>query len=101
MHAETGKKHLLLGGFAGRVEGYTTSESERLLSIFDSYVTRSENTVRWQWREGDVVIWDNLATQHYAIADYENQHRVVRRVTLGKDVPVNKDNESSRLLIKK
>ena len=101
VHAETGKRHLLLGGFAGRVEGYTTSESERLLSIFDSYVTRLENTVRWQWSEGDVVIWDNLATQHYAIADYEDQHRVVRRVTVGKDVPVNKENESSKLVIKK
>ncbi|MEV5112954.1 TauD/TfdA dioxygenase family protein [Peribacillus frigoritolerans] len=101
VHAETGKRHLLLGGFAGRVEGYTTSESERLLSIFDSYVTRLENTVRWQWSEGDVAIWDNLATQHYAIADYGNQHRVVRRVTVGKDVPVNKENESSRLIIKK
>lgn len=101
VHAETGKRHLLLGGFAGRVEGYTTSESERLLSIFDSYVTRLENTVRWQWSEGDVAIWDNLATQHYAIADYGDQHRVVRRVTVGKDVPVNKENESSRLIIKK
>ncbi|MET1177160.1 TauD/TfdA family dioxygenase [Peribacillus simplex] len=101
VHAETGKRHLLLGGFAGRVEGYTTSESERLLSIFDSYVTRLENTVRWQWSEGDVVIWDNLATQHYAIADYGDQHRVVRRVTVGKDVPVNKENESSKLIIKK
>ncbi|MGE6609828.1 TauD/TfdA dioxygenase family protein [Peribacillus sp. NPDC076916] len=101
VHAETGKRHLLLGGFAGRVEGYTTSESERLLSIFDSYVTRLENTVRWQWSEGDVVIWDNLATQHYAIADYGDQHRVVRRVTVGKDVPVNKENESSTLIIKK
>ncbi|WP_285768378.1 TauD/TfdA family dioxygenase [Peribacillus sp. SI8-4] len=101
VHAETGKRHLLLGGFAGRVEGYTTSESERLLSIFDSYVTRLENTVRWQWSEGDVVIWDNLATQHYAIADYADQHRVVRRVTVGKEIPINKENESSRLLTKK
>ncbi|MFJ7938621.1 TauD/TfdA dioxygenase family protein [Peribacillus sp. NPDC096622] len=101
VHAETGKRHLLLGGFAGRVEGYTTSESERLLSIFDSYVTRLENTVRWQWSEGDVAIWDNLATQHYAIADYGDRHRVVRRVTVGKDIPVNKENESSRLIIKK
>lgn len=100
VHAETGKKHLLLGGFAGRIEGYTTSESERLLSIFDSYVARLENTVRWQWSEGDVVIWDNLATQHYAIADYEDQ-RIVRRVTVGKDIPVNQQNEPSKLLIKK
>ncbi|GKU84709.1 TauD/TfdA family dioxygenase [Niallia sp. NCCP-28] len=100
VHAETGKKHLLLGGFAGRLEGYTASESERLLSIFDAHVTRLENTVRWQWSEGDVAIWDNLATQHYAIADYD-EHRVVRRVTVGNNVPVNQNNESSSLIQKK
>jgi taurine dioxygenase len=101
VHAETGKKHLLLGGFAGKIEGYTTSESERLLSIFDSYVTRLENTVRWKWKEGDVAIWDNLATQHYAVADYGNYHRVVRRVTVGKNVPVSQNNEASSLIDKK
>ena len=31
-----------------------------------------EHTVRWRWRLGDVAIWDNQATQHYAIADYGN-----------------------------
>ncbi|MEG1454909.1 MAG: TauD/TfdA family dioxygenase, partial [Comamonas sp.] len=41
-----------------------------------------ENTVRWRWSEGDVAIWDNRATQHYAINDYGDQHRVVRRVTV-------------------
>ena len=91
---------MLLGGFVGKLEGYSTSESEKLFSIFQSYVTRLENTVRWQWTEGDVVIWDNLATQHYAIADYEDQ-RVVRRVTVGKDVPVNLENVASTLISKK
>jgi alpha-ketoglutarate-dependent sulfate ester dioxygenase len=100
VHAETGKKHLLLGGFVGKFVGYSTSESEKLFSIFQSYVTRLENTVRWQWTEGDVVIWDNLATQHYAIADY-TEKRVVRRVTVGKGVPVNVENVPSTLLIKK
>ncbi|WP_438346949.1 TauD/TfdA dioxygenase family protein [Paenibacillus sp. FA6] len=97
IHAETGKKHLLLGGFVNKLEGYKTSESEHLLSIFNSYVERLENTVRWQWTEGDVVIWDNLATQHYAIADYE-ERRIVRRVTVGKNVPVNQRNEASKLV---
>ncbi|KKB33522.1 TauD/TfdA dioxygenase family protein [Bacillus thermotolerans] len=101
IHPETKKKHLLLGGFAGRIDGYTTSESERLLSIFDSYVTRLENTVRWKWSEGDIVIWDNLATQHYAVADYTDQHRIVRRVTVGSHVPVNEAGEASSLLSKK
>ncbi|MNZ56821.1 putative dioxygenase [compost metagenome] len=100
VHAETGKKHLLLGGFVKKLIGFSSSESQRLLSIFNSYVERLENTVRWQWTEGDVVIWDNLATQHYAIADYE-EHRVVRRVTVGKDVPVSLLNESSTLIDQK
>lgn len=94
IHAETGKKHLLLGGFVKKLAGFSSGDSQRLLSIFNSYVERLENTVRWQWSEGDVVIWDNLATQHYAIADYE-EHRVVRRVTVGKEVPVNVENEPS------
>lgn len=100
VHGETGKKHLLLGGFVGKLDGYSTSESEKLFSILQSYVTRLENTVRWKWSEGDIVIWDNLATQHYAIADYED-HRVVRRVTVGKHMPINKNNQSSTLISQK
>jgi hypothetical protein len=91
VHPETGKKHLLLGGFAKKIDGYSSSESESLLSIFQSYVTRLENTVRWKWTEGDVEIWDNFATQHYPISDYK-EHRVVRRVTVGKGVPVSQNN---------
>ena len=91
---------MLLGGFAGQLEGYSKSESENLISIFQSYVTRLENTVRWKWTEGDLVIWDNLATQHYAVADYEDR-RIVRRVTVGKNVPVNQENEASKLVSKK
>lgn len=100
VHAETGKKHLLLGGFVNKLEGFSSSESEKIRSIFNAYVERLENTVRWQWTEGDVVIWDNLATQHYAIADYD-ERRVVRRVTVGKNIPVNQHQEASTLITKK
>lgn len=97
VHEETGKKHLLLGNFAQRLSGHSSWESESLIGTFQSYVTRPENTVRWQWSEGDVAIWDNLATQHYAVDDY-TEHRVVRRVTVGKSVPKNLEGESSELL---
>ncbi|MNO50732.1 putative dioxygenase [compost metagenome] len=100
VHAETGKKHLLLGNFAQKLFGYSTNESESLIHILQSYVTRLENTVRWQWAEDDVVIWDNLATQHYAIDDYDQQ-RVVRRVTVGKNVPRSQQGETSELFYKK
>jgi alpha-ketoglutarate-dependent taurine dioxygenase len=37
--------------------------------MLQDHVTRLENTVRWRWSAGDVVIWDNRATQHKAIDD--------------------------------
>ena len=55
------------------------------------HVTRLENMVRWRWSTGDVVIWDNRATQHKAIDDYGDQPRIVRRVTIDGPVSVGID----------
>jgi taurine dioxygenase len=63
--------------------------------LLQDHITRLENTVRWRWSVGDVVIWDNRATQHYAINDYGDQHRVVRRVTVDGDIPVGIDGRQS------
>jgi alkyl sulfatase len=52
---------------------------------------RLGNTVRWRWSAGDVVIWDNRATQHKAIDDYGDQPRTVRRVTIDGPVSVGLD----------
>ena len=41
-----------------------------------------EHIVRWHWPTGDVAIWDNRATQHYAVNDYGRAHRVAQRVTV-------------------
>lgn len=95
VHPETGERHLLLGGFVKKIIGYSSSDSARLFSIFQDHITRLENTVRWRWSVGDVAIWDNRATQHYAISDYGDQHRVVRRVTVAGDVPVSVDGRRS------
>src|ERR1700722_5431806 len=81
VHPETGEPALLLGGFAQRLGGHTLSEAGALIPILQAYVARPENVVRWHWQEGDVAIWDNRATQHYAIADYEDQRRRMQRVT--------------------
>lgn len=95
VHPETLEPALLLGGFAHRLVGHPTNESVDILRTLQSYVTRPENTVRWRWREGDVTIWDNRATQHYALADYAGQRRKVQRVTTGGDVAVGLDGSTS------
>jgi taurine dioxygenase len=58
-------------------------------------VTCLENTVRWRWTPGDLAIWDNRATQHYAIDDYGDLPRRMHRVTVAGDVPVGVDGRRS------
>jgi alpha-ketoglutarate-dependent sulfate ester dioxygenase len=62
-----------------------------LFAMLQDHVTQLENTVRWRWSTGDVAIWDNRATQHKAIDDYDNQPRIVRRVTIDGPVSVGID----------
>jgi taurine dioxygenase len=97
VHPETGERTLVAGHFIKNFIGYNTQDSDHLFAIFQNHITRLENTVRWRWSEGDVAIWDNRATQHYAINDYGDQHRVVRRVTVAGDVPVSVDGQRSRV----
>ena len=98
VHPETGEPALLLGGFAQRLVGHPTAESVDILRTLQAYVTRPENSVRWKWREGDVVVWDNRSTQHYAVADYGKQRRKVQRVTTAGDPAVGLDGSTSRAI---
>ena len=97
VHPETGERTLVSGHFIKNFIGYNTQDSDHLFAIFQNHITRLENTVRWHWAAGDVAVWDNRATQHYAINDYGDQHRVVRRVTVAGDVPVAVDGQRSRV----
>ena len=95
VHPVTGERALLLGHFFKSFIGVDEAESKALFRAFQDHITRLENTVRWRWAVGDVVVWDNRATQHYAINDYGDQLRVVRRVTVDGDVPVALDGRRS------
>ncbi|MHC6227970.1 TauD/TfdA dioxygenase family protein [Pseudomonas sp. X10] len=100
VHPISGERTLLLGHFVKHLKGYSKSDSAHLFAVLQSHVTRLENTVRWRWQAGDVAIWDNRATQHYAVDDYGTQPRTVRRVTLAGEVPVGVDGQLSRTVRK-
>ncbi|EME16721.1 TauD/TfdA dioxygenase family protein [Rhodococcus triatomae] len=98
VHPETGERTLLLGHFVKNFVGLGSTESQALFQLLQARVTKLENTTRWNWEAGDVAIWDNRATQHYAIDDYDGQRRRLTRITLAGDVPVNIHGERSRIV---
>ncbi len=95
IHPETAERTLVLGHFVRRFVGLNTTDSADLLELFQRHVTRLENTVRWRWAPGDIAIWDNRSTQHYAVADYDDHPRRMHRITLAGDVPVGLDGSVS------
>lgn len=95
VHPVSGERALLLGHFLRRIVGLSTNESQRIFELLQNRVTRLENTVRWSWRQNDVAIWDNRATQHFAINDYGDQPRIVRRVTVHGEAAVSVDGRRS------
>jgi len=95
VHPETGERVFVLGQFAQKVLGVNRQDSQTLIELFQRHITRLENTVRWRWSPGDVALWDNRATQHYAVDDYDDLPRTLHRVTVAGDVPVSVAGRSS------
>ena len=98
VHPLTGERGLFVGGFAKHIVGLPGGDSAALLQIFQSYVTRPENQVRWSWSPNQLLIFDNRITQHYAIDNYDDLPRRLNRVTVSGDVPASVDGRRSRQL---
>jgi taurine dioxygenase len=98
VHPETGERTLVAGDFVRGFVGMDNYESQTLLELLQRRITMPENTVRWNWAPGDVAIWDNRATQHRAIDDYDDQYRLMHRVTVQGDVPVDIHGQRSRVI---
>jgi len=97
IHPETGEPSLLLGHFVRYFTGLSSNDSADLFQLLQRQVTRLENTVRWSWRPGDIAIWDNRATQHYAVADYDDLPRLMHRITIAGPVPVGIGGDTSEV----
>jgi taurine dioxygenase len=63
-------------------EGMTEEESRGLLEFLYHHASRPEFVYRHQWRDGDVVMWDNRCLLHYAIHDHGDAERLMHRATV-------------------
>ncbi len=99
VHPTTGRRALFVNpGFTSHLVGCSRIESEHLLRMLFEHIAQPETTLRHRWRAGDVVMWDNRATAHYAIDDYGSAERRMRRVTLRGDVPFGPTGVPSRVI---
>jgi len=88
-HPATGRKTLYVNpGFTTHFDDWTERESQPLLDYLYQHAARPEFQTRFSWREGSVAFWDNRATWHFAINDYQGERRLMHRITL-EGVPLN------------
>jgi taurine dioxygenase len=88
-HPVTGRKILYVNPtFTAHIEELPPAEGDAVLAYLFQHQNQPEFQCRWRWQAGDVAIWDNRATQHYAIADYGDAPRTIHRVTLEGEAPV-------------
>jgi len=83
VHPETGRKALYLGEKVKRFDGMTEEESQPLIQYLNAHATKPEFVYRQQWRNNDILVWDNRCTMHQALGDFdETQRRHMERTTV-------------------
>jgi taurine dioxygenase len=84
----TGEKALFLNPiYVTKFEGLTETESAPFLDQLYKHCTRPDISCRHRWQAGDLVIWDNRMTMHYATNDYDRSRRLLYRTTFERDIP--------------
>ena len=82
-HPATGRKFLFVNTvFVRRFDGMTAEESKPILDFLFAHCARFDFGCRVRWRQNQVLVWDNIASQHKAIGDYPGQDRELQRVTV-------------------
>lgn len=80
-HPITGRKVLYANpGYAIRINELPQDESDRILEYLFEHQLQPKYRYKFQWQEGDVLMWDNFGTIHNAVADYRpDEHRLIKR----------------------
>lgn len=87
-HPVTKRKILYVNPtFTSHLEGVPAAEGDAVLAYLYQHQNQPEFQCRWRWQQGDVAIWDNRATHHYAIADYGDEPRTIHRTTMEGEAP--------------
>lgn len=82
-HPVTGRRYLYVNReFTAHIDELTDGESDALLGWLTALATNPNLQVRHRWTVGELAIWDERCTQHYAVADYLPHRREMARVAV-------------------
>jgi len=83
-HPLTGKKCVYVNiAFVTEIVGMSKEAGAQLRDMLIEHSTASRFVYQHRWEVGDLLIWDNAATQHLAIADFAlPQRRLMYRTTV-------------------
>jgi taurine dioxygenase len=88
-HPENGRRSIFVNPI--RIEGIVGLDHKEALPLLDElldHATQTKFQYRHEWRDGDLVMWDNRCLLHKANGDYDmSQTRYLYRVMLQGDVP--------------
>lgn len=89
IHPNTGRRCLFVTeGHTKELQGFPPEESRALLAQVFAHVQEPRFVYRHRWQKGDLLVWDNCATQHLAITDYGSLPRRLHRAGIEGPVPV-------------
>ena len=85
-HPDTGRPSLFVNRqFTKRILELSAGESAALLEHLWSFSEQSQFNCRYSWAEGTIGIWDNRATQHYVVNDFDGPRAISRVTVIGDD----------------
>ncbi|HWW63427.1 MAG TPA: TauD/TfdA family dioxygenase [Sphingomonadaceae bacterium] len=95
-HPRTGNPNLYLAKHASHIVGMPREEGGDLLSELIDFATQPRFVYSHQWREGDLVVWDNRCTMHRATPFEDTVYpRDMRRTTV-RDRPLGDPSVAAR-----
>lgn len=88
VHPGSGEPSLFVSGHIESIEGMATDVGRKLAEELVAWCTRPEYVYSHEWRDHDLVIWDNRCALHRACVIPQHEIRRAHRTTVAGEGPV-------------
>ena len=84
-HPASKRKSIYIASHAGNILDWEEPEAKLFLIDMVDYATQEQFVYTHDWRQWDLVMWDNRCVLHRATGGYEGFDRLLHRLTIADD----------------